>query len=1643
MKNNPVRPIFLAFLLSLLGALPAFAQTFYVATNGSDKDPGTLAKPWQTIKKAADTLVAGQTVYIRAGTYKETVTATRSGTAAAGYITYSAYPGDAKPVLDGGGTSWIQFNINGQSYIRVNGLRLQNGGYKGVGSETSAGFSNIIVENCEIVNFPRPGISINQCSNALVKGNLLDNVVSSGAGECLTFENCEFVDVANNEVRNSTTSTKGGEGICIKASRNMRVYGNYVHDNIHPAEPTKRPAIYIDSYNGYQRDIEVFNNRVARCGSGIIITGELRNASDNVRIYNNIISDTVSYPLAVVEWGDDEVMTWPSLPLKDVIIENNTVVNSEWKDGWVPGLVIDTPLAIPLVVRNNLFVNFDPAISVNSASTGLSLVNNFANSRDGKIQSSLGSTGVTGDPKFVDLFYRIASDSAARGRGAVPTMAKFDYDFHTRPTGSACDIGADQYFPSGTTTQTVSISATSKPANFSTVSPLTSGTTDAAEATSSGVVSLSGNTVRVSYASASDRNLGAIRFSGVALPKGATVLGAWLTLNATSVTHMIGDDKKNKVDVIGIRAENTGNSAALAATAKNISSRARTTSFFNAYTKYAGSQKIGNLGNIITEVINRTDWVSGNALTLLLESYTVPCSLDFSTTESGAANAPVLTVEYTTGTNVAPVISNVTDQVVNANISTAALPFTISDWETPAGSLTVSAASSNTTLLPLVNIALGGSVGNRTVTLTPATNQSGSVTVTLTVSDGVLSTIDTFLLTVNPLGSSPIPLYWDANGATIGAGTKPSGTWGVSNFWSTSATGSLATGVYVSKNDVHFSAGSDASGSYTVTLSGSQSANSLTFGEGAVTVSGGTELLLTGSKGEVNVANALSASISSVVGGTSGLTKSGGGTLSLSGSNSYTGRTFINEGMLWVSSLANVGGGRSSLGSPVTADEGGISINDQASLCYDGPATTTNRNFVLGGTGGTIFNTGTGQLTLSGNITGSGQLVLRGDNAISVDGLIGDKIRELVKTDTNTVTLANAANSFLGSAYIYSGTLRVSSLADSGAVCALGKGDSVEIGQNSSPGVATLQYFGASSTTSNRTIRIASASAGKGGTLENTTPGTTLTLTGSVSSVAGAVSPTLTLTGEGSGVLGGAVSGNGLQINKVGAGIWTLANSANHSGFTVVSAGTLKVNGSLNAGALGVNAGARLSGSGIITIPSTISGTHAPGDGIGLQTLSGSLTYAAASHLEWELGSDTTLGAGTAYDKVAAATVTVSAGAVVDVVLNRAGGTVDFSTPFWSAPQSWVVLTATNLTGVFNLGSVTFDSKASAAENAGKFWLQQSSTGVNLMWTPKGMHGTMVGSSSWGSTDVRTGSSYSITGSGIGIAGTADSFWFESTDCTGNFQAMICFKGITTTGATPRAGLMLRESTAAGARFVMLASAPGTTTTYRMSARTTANAVPSAEVTPPVSYPYSSAWDQKGWMLLVRTGDRVLLATSANGVDFVDAGSYTLSSLAANVQIGMFVSSGSAGVTCTSNLSDFELVPLDAMPPYDAWAAGYTFAKGADKTSSGDPDGDGLANLIEYTLGLDPTVVNASIAQPSVVSVNGSNYLQLSVKRNSAVTNVLIEGQSTGTLETPNSWKAADTVNVVNTSSVFTVRDALPIGTNGKRFLRLRFTLVP
>lgn len=100
------------------------------------------------------------------------------------------------------------------------------------------------------------------------------------------------------------------------------------------------------------------------------------------------------------------------------------------------------------------------------------------------------------------------------------------------------------------------------------------------------------------------------------------------------------------------------------------------------------------------------------------------------------------------GANTAPAISSVVDSSIPVNGTTGAIPFTISDAETAAASLTVTRSSSNPTLVPTASIVIGGSGANRTVTVTPAAGLSGTATITITVSDGSLSAQEVFLLTV-------------------------------------------------------------------------------------------------------------------------------------------------------------------------------------------------------------------------------------------------------------------------------------------------------------------------------------------------------------------------------------------------------------------------------------------------------------------------------------------------------------------------------------------------------------------------------------------------------------------------------------------------------------------------------------------------------------------------------------------------------------------------------------------------------------------------------------------------------------------------------------------------------------------------------
>jgi len=98
--------------------------------------------------------------------------------------------------------------------------------------------------------------------------------------------------------------------------------------------------------------------------------------------------------------------------------------------------------------------------------------------------------------------------------------------------------------------------------------------------------------------------------------------------------------------------------------------------------------------------------------------------------------------------NTAPIISSIPPTNTLVDTAGPAIAFTISDLETTAASLTLSGSSANPGLVPNGNIVFGGSGSNRTVTLTPASGQTGVAPVTITVSDGTNTASSIFPLMV-------------------------------------------------------------------------------------------------------------------------------------------------------------------------------------------------------------------------------------------------------------------------------------------------------------------------------------------------------------------------------------------------------------------------------------------------------------------------------------------------------------------------------------------------------------------------------------------------------------------------------------------------------------------------------------------------------------------------------------------------------------------------------------------------------------------------------------------------------------------------------------------------------------------------------
>ena len=323
-----------------------------------------------------------------------------------------------------------------------------------------------------------------------------------------------------------------------------------------------------------------------------------------------------------------------------------------------------------------------------------------------------------------------------------------------------------------------------------------------------------------------------------------------------------------------------------------------------------------------------------------------------------------------------------------------------------------------------------------------------------------------------------------------------------------------------------------------------------------VTLVGGT------TAGGTDITAAATATVGSSTSG--GLTKQGAGTLTLSGASTYTGKTTVSAGTLSFNTIANVGGGASALGAPTTAADGTIDLN--GTLIYTGAVVSTDRvvNLTNALTGSTINNSGSGLLTLNGDVTGSAtNLLFRGAGSITMNGLIGATYAgNVTHTDASTLTLTNTGNAWTGNLLVSAGIVSANTIADKNVASAIGAGTVITLGQSGFNNTGTFQFTGASGGSSNREISIQSNLGNtNGGVIENTVVGQLLTLSGGITVGGTGLTPSLGLTGAGNGLLSGNISGSpALDITKSGTGTWTLPGANTYTGINTITAGTLQVN---------------------------------------------------------------------------------------------------------------------------------------------------------------------------------------------------------------------------------------------------------------------------------------------------------------------------------------------------------------------------------------------------------------------------------------------------------------------------------------------------
>ena len=257
-------------------------------------------------------------------------------------------------------------------------------------------------------------------------------------------------------------------------------------------------------------------------------------------------------------------------------------------------------------------------------------------------------------------------------------------------------------------------------------------------------------------------------------------------------------------------------------------------------------------------------------------------------------------------------------------------------------------------------------------------------------------------------------LYWDVNGTAAGSGgASPAGTWDVNTInWNTDSTGGASgtLSAWVNGSDAVFSAGNDASGSYTVSVNAPISVGNLTVEDGTVTVAGQAVTL----NGSTITTNANALTITSNLIGTSGFSDAGAASLLLGGDDSWL------SGNISLNTTATT----QFLAANSASAAAAWTINGGSSLVVNDTNAGTGKTFSLGSLAGS------GTLRNGGFTNGTNTFEIGALNTSTVfSGTIidagGSIVTAVSKVGSGTLNLTNA-NTYTGATAVNAGTLLLS-----------------------------------------------------------------------------------------------------------------------------------------------------------------------------------------------------------------------------------------------------------------------------------------------------------------------------------------------------------------------------------------------------------------------------------------------------------------------------------------------------------------------------------------------------------------------------------------------------------------------------------------